>query len=92
VTPFAELSAANRRACIHSKDVRYVTVADMGGGVSAYRLNVRGMPCIEGDDGIFARFTRGATVRTLTIDHSTTARAIEAAIRTMLRFKNGTRS
>ncbi len=77
----------DRAQFIHPKDVRYVDASS-----SLYHLRAPHSPCIEGDDGIFARFTRGATVRTLTIDHGTTARAIEAAIRTMLRFKNGTLS
>lgn len=56
------------------------------------RLTAKGHPAVEGEDGVHARFMRGATVATLAVDYGATPRAIEAAIRTMMRLARGTRS
>lgn len=86
------VTAVDRSQFIHPKDVKYVGVADIGGGVTAYRLNTPGRPCIEGADGIVQRFRNGAEIATLAVDYGATPRAIEAAIRTMHRFWEGLRS
>lgn len=81
-----------RNACIHPKDRRYVFVDDHDPRAPLYRLTCAGHPCIEGDDGIVARFRRGAVLAALAVDYGTTRRAIVAAIRTVMRFEGGVRS
>jgi len=86
------VSAIDRAQFILPKDAKYIVVANMGGGETAYRLNTPGRPCIEGADGIVQRFRNGAEIATLAVDYGTTKRAIVAAIRTMHRFWGGIRS
>lgn len=68
-------------------DVRYVYVKN-----GRFHLVADPSPCVEGEDGIAARFYRGASIDALAVDHATSRRAIEAAIRTMHRFWKGMRS
>lgn len=78
---------ARRLAYVHANDRKYISVDNTG----LLRLTTRGQPCIEGTDGIVARFARGAEVDTLATDYGTTRRAIEAAIRTMMRLDRNVR-
>jgi len=59
------VSAIDRAKFILPKDAKYIVVANMGGGETAYRLNTPGRPCIEGADGIVQRFRNGAEIATL---------------------------
>lgn len=76
----------DRAACILPADRKYVMVSACG---TMYRLTTCGCPALDGEDGIVARFERGADVDVLAEDYGATRRAIEAGIRTMHRCRRG---